>query len=284
MDSRSVDMDELMEWPKKDNRRFLRAEYRVADLDRAIKFYEECLGMKLLRKRDIEEENYSRAFLGFGPEESHFVAALTCNYGADKLEIGTGFGHFAIANTDVYKMVENIRAKGGTITREAGPIKGGKTVFAFVKDVDGYAFELIQRPIPQPLCQVNLNVCDLDRAVKFYEKALGMKLLYKFDRPQERFTVALMGYTNEFDTVLELKYDYGVTEYTKGNGYAQVAITTDDVYKSVEVVKAVAAELGGTITHYQPPEINMKVLSFQDPEGWKIILVDNEDFLKELKK
>ncbi|KAI8018186.1 Lactoylglutathione lyase [Camellia lanceoleosa] len=92
-------------------------------------------------------------------------------YGVDKYDIGTGFGHFAIATPDVYKLVEDIKAKGGIITREPGPVKGGKTVIAFAKDPDGYLFELIQRgPTPEPLCQVMLRVGDLDRSIKFYEK------------------------------------------------------------------------------------------------------------------
>ncbi|KAL2495401.1 glyoxalase I-like protein [Forsythia ovata] len=178
---------EFLEWPKKDKHRFLHAVYRVGDLDRTIKFYTECLGMKLLRKRDIPEEKYSNAFLGFGPEETHFAVELTYNYGVDKYDIGTGFGHFAIATQDVYKLVENIKSKGGTVTREPGPVKGGSSVIAFVKDPDGYLFELIQRgPTPEPLCQVMLRVGDLDRSIKFYEKALGMKLLKKTDRPEQK--------------------------------------------------------------------------------------------------
>ncbi|GMH15782.1 hypothetical protein Nepgr_017623 [Nepenthes gracilis] len=278
---------ELLEWPQKDKRRFLHAVYRVGDLDRTIKFYTEGFGMKLLRKRDIPEEKYSNAFLGFGPEDSHFVVELTYNYGVDKYDIGEGFGHFAIATEDVYKLVENIRAKGGNVTREPGPVKGGSSVIAFVKDPDGYAFELIQRgPTPEPLCQVMLRVGDLERSIKFYEKALGLKLLRKIDRPEYKYTLAMMGYGPELETtVLELTYNYGVTEYTKGNAYAQVAISTDDVYKSAEAVNLVTQELGGKITR-QPgpvPGINTKVTSFLDPDGWKTVLVDYEDFLKELQ-
>ncbi|CAI0431097.1 unnamed protein product [Linum tenue] len=272
---------ELLEFPKKDKRRMLHAVYRVGDLDRTIQFYTEGLGMKLLRKRDIPDEKYSNAFLGFGPEDSHFVVELTYNYGVTSYDIGTGFGHFAIATEDVYKLVENVRAKGGSVTREPGPVKGGKSVIAFVKDPDGYMFELIQRgPTPEPLCQVMLRVGDLDRAIKFYEKALGMKVLRTIDRPEYKYTLAMMGYADEDKTtVLELTYNYGVTEYTKGNAYAQIAIGTDDVYKSAEEVG------GGKITR-QPgplPGINTKITSFLDPDGWKTVLVDNEDFLKELQ-
>ncbi|XP_068322565.1 lactoylglutathione lyase GLX1-like [Pyrus communis] len=278
---------DVLEWPKKDKRRFLHAVYRVGDLDRTIKFYTEALGMKLLRKRDIPEEKYSNAFLGFGPEESHFVVELTYNYGVSSYDIGTGFGHFAIATPDVQKLVEDVRAKGGTVTREPGPVKGGKSIIAFVKDPDGYMFEIIQRPsTPEPLCQVMLRVGDLERSIKFYEKALGLKLLRTIDRPEYKYTIAILGYKEEDQTtILELTYNYGVTEYTKGNAYAQIAIGTDDVYKSAEAVNLVTQELGGKITR-QPgpiPGLNTKITSFLDPDGWKTVLVDNEDFLKELQ-
>ncbi|KAL3345566.1 hypothetical protein AABB24_024500 [Solanum stoloniferum] len=283
----AVPSTELLEWPKKDKRRMLHAVYRVGDLERTIKFYTECFGMKVLRQRDIPEEKYSNAFLGFGPEESHFVVELTYNYGVDKYDIGTGFGHFAIATPDVYKLVEEIKAKGGTVTREPGPVKGGSTVIAFVKDPDGYLFEILQREsTPEPLCQVMLRVGDLERSIKFYEKALGMQVVKKVDRPEHKYTVAMMGYAPEKETtVLELTYNYGVTEYTKGNAYAQIAIGTDDVYKSAEVVNLVTQELGGKITR-QPgsiPGLNTKITSFLDPDGWKTVLVDNKDFLKELE-
>jgi lactoylglutathione lyase len=93
--------DNVVEWAKSDNRRLLHVVYRVGDLDKTIKFYTECLGMKLLRKRDIPEEKYTNAFLGYGPEDSHFVVELTYNYGVAKYDIGTGFGHFGIAVEDV---------------------------------------------------------------------------------------------------------------------------------------------------------------------------------------
>ncbi|KAM1245820.1 hypothetical protein ACFX15_036329 [Malus domestica] len=279
---------EILEWPKKDKRRFLHAVYRVGDLDRTIKFYTEAFGMKLLRKRDIPEEKYSNAFLGFGPEDSHFVVELTYNYGVSSYDIGTGFGHFAIATPDVKKLVEDVRAKGGNVTREPGPVKGGTSVIAFVKDPDGYTFEIIQRPsTPEPLCQVMLRVGDLERSIKFYEKALGLKLLRTIERPEYKYTIAILGYAEEDQTtILELTYNYGVTEYTKGNAYAQIAISTDDVYKSAEAVNLVTQELGGKITR-QPgpiPGLNTKITSFLDPDGWKTVLVDNEDFLKELQQ
>lgn len=278
---------DLSDWPKKDNRRFLHVVYRVGDLDRTIKFYTECFGMKLLRQRDIPDEKYSNAFLGFGPEETHFVVELTYNYGVSSYDVGDGFGHFAIATQDVYKLVEHIRAKGGNITREPGPVQGGTTVIAFVKDPDGYTFTLVQRPVVNdPFCQIMLRVGDLDREIKFYEKALGLKVLRKVDNPEFKYTVALLGYGEEDEsTVLELTYNYGVTEYSKGTAYAQIAIGTDDVFKSFEVVNLVIQELGGKIT--RKPEslsgLSTKITSFLDPEGWKTVLVDNEDFLKELK-
>ncbi|KAJ0615651.1 putative lactoylglutathione lyase [Helianthus annuus] len=175
--------------------------------------------MKLVRKRDVPEEKYSNAFLGFGSEESNFAVELTYNYGVVKIDIGTGFGHLQLLPCMyVYKLAEDIKAKGGTITREPGPVIGGTSVIAFAEDPDGYLFELVERPpTPEPLCQVMLRVGDLDRSIKFYEKALGMKLCRKIDRPEQKYTLAMMGYAEELETtVLELRYNYGVTEYTKG--------------------------------------------------------------------
>ncbi|KAL9330145.1 hypothetical protein ACSQ67_005148 [Phaseolus vulgaris] len=275
--------ENVLEWVKQDNRRMLHVVYRVGDLDRTIKFYTECLGMKLLRKRDIPEERYTNAFLGYGPEDSHFVIELTYNYGVDKYDIGTAFGHFGIAVDDVVKAVELIRAKGGKITREPGPVKGGRSVIAFVEDPDGYKFELIERgPTPEPLCQVMLRVGDLNRSIEFYEKAFGMELLRTRDNPEYKYTIAMLGYGPEDkSTVLELTYNYGVTEYDKGNAYAQIAVGTDDVYKTAEAIKL----SGGKITR-EPgplPGINTKITACLDPDGWKSVFVDNVDFLKELE-
>jgi len=279
----TVSEESLQEWSKKDKRRLLHVVYRVGDLDKTIKFYTECLGMKLLRKRDIPEERYTNAFLGFGPEETNFVVELTYNYGVDSYNLGTGFGHFGIAVEDVYKAVDLIKAKGGKVTREPGPVKGGKTVIAFVEDPDGYKFELIERgPTPEPLCQVMLRVGDLDRAINFYEKAFGMELLRKKDNPDYKYTVAMVGYGPEDkSTVLELTYNYGVKDYDKGNAYAQIAIGTDDVYKTAEAVR----RAGGKITR-EPgplPGISTKITACLDPDGWKAVFVDNADFLKELE-
>ncbi|KAJ4781885.1 Lactoylglutathione lyase [Rhynchospora pubera] len=281
--STTTSQAEALEWVKQDNRRLLHVVYRVGDLDKTIRFYTECLGMKLLRKRDIPEEKYTNAFLGYGPEDSHFVVELTYNYGVDKYDIGTGFGHFGIAVEDVAKTVDLVRAKGGKVTREPGPVKGGKTVIAFVEDPDGYKFEILQRdPTPEPLCQVMLRVGDLDRSIEFYKKAYGMELLRTRDNPEYKYTIAMMGYGPEDKSaVLELTYNYGVKEYEKGNGYAQIAIGTDDVYKTAEVVKL----CGGKVTR-EPgplPGINTKITSCLDPDGWKTVFVDNIDFTKELE-
>uniref|UniRef100_A0A8R7JYG6 lactoylglutathione lyase n=1 Tax=Triticum urartu TaxID=4572 RepID=A0A8R7JYG6_TRIUA len=268
-----ISPEEAVEWVKKDRRRLLHVVYRVGDLDKTIKFYTECLGMKLLRRRDIPEERYTNAFLGYGPEDSHFVVELTYNYGVESYDIGSGFGHFGIAVEDVEKTVELIKAKGGTVTREPGPVKGGKSVIAFIEDPDGYKFELIERgPTPEPLCQVMLRVGDLDRAISFYEKAFGMELLRRKDNPQYKYTIAMMGYGPEDKhAVLELTYNYGVKEYDKGNAYAQIAIGTDDVYKTAEVVR----QNGGQITR-EPgplPGISTKITACTDPDGWKSVCV-----------
>ncbi|KAF7120770.1 hypothetical protein RHSIM_Rhsim13G0153000 [Rhododendron simsii] len=281
--------DAILEWPKNDNRRFLHVVYRVVDLDRSIKFYTEAFGMTLLRKKDVPKEKYSSAVLGFGPEESTYVVELIHNYGVESYDIGTGFGHFGIATTDIYQLVETIRAKGGKITQEPGAAEGTATVVAFVQDLDGYEFELFERDAtPEPLCQVMFHVVDLDRSIEFYEKALGLNHIVTIDRPEEKDTIAMLGYGDDPNqiAILELIYNYDVTEYTKGNAYSHIAISTDDVYKSAEVVELVTQELGGKIIR-QPgpfPGTNTKITAFEDPEGWKTVLIDNQDFLKGLEE
>jgi lactoylglutathione lyase len=110
-----------------------------------VKFYTEVLGMRLLRRSDRPDQKYTLAFVGYDDEESATVLELTYNYGVDKYEMGTAFGHVAIAVPDAYKACEEVKKRGGTVTREAGPVKGGTTVIAFVQDPDGYKIELIQR-------------------------------------------------------------------------------------------------------------------------------------------
>jgi lactoylglutathione lyase len=124
--------------------RLLHTMLRVGDLQRSIDFYTRVLGMKLLRSTDRPEQKYTLAFVGYGDEREHAVLELTYNYGVDKYQLGDAFGHIAIAVPDAAAACERIRAAGGQVTREAGPVKGGTTVIAFVADPDGYKIELIQ--------------------------------------------------------------------------------------------------------------------------------------------
>jgi len=118
---------------------------RVGDLQRSIDFYTQVLGMKLLRTTERPEQKYSLAFVGYGTNPDHAELELTYNHGVSSYELGTAYGHIALGVADVAATCEKIRAAGGTITREAGPVKGGTTVIAFVQDPDGYKIELIQR-------------------------------------------------------------------------------------------------------------------------------------------
>lgn len=124
--------------------RLLHTMLRVGDLQRSIDFYTTVLGMKLLRTTDRPEQKYTLAFVGYGSNPEQAELELTYNYGVDKYELGTAYGHLAIGVDDVHAACERIRASGGTITREPGPVKGGTTMIAFVQDPDGYKIELIQ--------------------------------------------------------------------------------------------------------------------------------------------
>ncbi|CAM3574714.1 Lactoylglutathione lyase [Vibrio aerogenes CECT 7868] len=126
------------------NNRILHTMLRVGDLDRSIEFYTQVMGMELLRKSENAEYKYTLAFLGYGDESEGAVIELTYNWGVSEYDQGNAFGHIAIGVNDIYATCEAIKASGGNVTREPGPVKGGTTHIAFIKDPDGYMVELIQ--------------------------------------------------------------------------------------------------------------------------------------------
>jgi len=125
--------------------RVLHTMIRVGDLDRSIRFYTDVLGMKLLRKKDYPDGKFTLAFVGYGSESEHAVIELTHNWDTKKYDLGNGFGHVALEVDDAYTACDEIKRRGGKVTREAGPMKHGTTVIAFVEDPDGYKIELIQK-------------------------------------------------------------------------------------------------------------------------------------------
>jgi len=125
--------------------RILHTMLRVGDLQRSIDFYTRVMGMRVLRTTERPQQGYSLAFVGYGDESTDAVLELTWNHGVDRYELGTAYGHIAIEVPDAAAACERIRAAGGKVVREAGPVKGGSTVIAFVEDPDGYRIELIER-------------------------------------------------------------------------------------------------------------------------------------------
>ena len=124
--------------------RLLHTMLRVGDLKRSLDFYTDVLGMKLLRQKDYPDGRFTLAFVGYGDEDRHTVIEFTHNWDTERYDLGSGFGHIAIAVPDAYKACEAVKAKGGKVTREPGPMKFGGSVIAFVQDPDGYRIELIQ--------------------------------------------------------------------------------------------------------------------------------------------
>nr|WP_071992207.1 lactoylglutathione lyase [Leptolyngbya sp. PCC 6406] len=129
---------------KGDTMRLLHTMLRVGNLDAALRFYCEVLGMKLLRQKDYPGGKFTLAFVGYGDEADHTVLELTYNWDTDHYDLGEGYGHIAIGVDDIYATCDRIKAQGGQVVREPGPMKHGSTVIAFVSDPDGYKVELIQ--------------------------------------------------------------------------------------------------------------------------------------------
>lgn len=126
------------------SKRILHTMLRVGNLEESIKFYTEIMGMQLLRQNENKEYKYTLAFLGYGDESEGAVIELTYNWGVEEYDMGNAYGHIAIASDDIYETCEAIKAAGGNVVREPGPVLGGTTHIAFVKDPDGYMVELIQ--------------------------------------------------------------------------------------------------------------------------------------------
>ncbi len=124
--------------------RLLHTMLRVGNLERSLDFYCNILEMKLLRRKDYPGGEFTLAFVGYGDESDHTVLELTHNWGTDHYDLGTGYGHIALGVEDIFTTCEQIKAQGGKVTREPGPMKHGSTVIAFVEDPDGYKVELIQ--------------------------------------------------------------------------------------------------------------------------------------------
>ena len=125
--------------------RMLHTMLRVGNLQKSLDFYTDVLGMKLLRKSDYPEGKFTLAFVGYGDEKDHTVLELTHNWDTAEYDLGNAYGHIALEVPDAYKACDAVRAKGGKVVREAGPMKHGTTVIAFVEDPDGYKIEFIQR-------------------------------------------------------------------------------------------------------------------------------------------
>ncbi|WP_334118062.1 lactoylglutathione lyase [Limnobacter sp.] len=124
--------------------RILHTMLRVGDLQRSIDFYTQVMGMRVIRTTERADQGYSLAFVGYGTEQDGAVLELTHNHGVGSYELGSAYGHIAIAVDDAYAQCERITLAGGKVSRPAGPVKGGSTVIAFVEDPDGYKIELIQ--------------------------------------------------------------------------------------------------------------------------------------------
>ena len=142
--------------------RLLHTMLRVGDLDKSLAFYCDVLGMQLLRKKDYPGGEFTLAFVGYGEESDHTVLELTYNWGTDSYDLGNAYGHIALGVDDIYGTCEQIKAQGGQVVREPGPMKHGSTVIAFVQDPDGYKVELIQlgtsaghKPAAEPQMAVN---------------------------------------------------------------------------------------------------------------------------------
>ncbi|KAG0615658.1 hypothetical protein M758_5G058200 [Ceratodon purpureus] len=159
----------LKKWPRKDERRMLNVVYRVGNIEESIEYYQECLGMHILRRIDFPEDKYLTVFMGYGYEDNHLAVELTYNYGVTKYDLGNGLNHFGLAVPNVQATLNEIRKKGFPAPESTSKDLNGN-VYAMIKDPTGYPFKLIQRAgMRERLWQVSFKVGDIGAAILFYQ-------------------------------------------------------------------------------------------------------------------
>ncbi|CAM9638948.1 unnamed protein product [Sphacelaria rigidula] len=250
---------------------------------------------QLLRYRDVPDDKYSNAFLGYGTESrgQHFSIELTYNYGVESYNIGDGFKGMGLRLPDLAGVVEKAKAEGGEIKIILGPSiipdepVGKETVenMAVIKDPNGYTFEVTEDANRRdPVSKVSLLVLDMEKTIDFYQDALGMTLLRRRSLlPRRTAQATWMGYATEDDsTVVELYYEYARENIAKGDGYGQIAISTPDVFKAAAAVEETMYNV--TRAPGPVPGIGTKITAVTDPDGFKTVLVDEEDIEKELEE
>ncbi|CAM9181827.1 unnamed protein product [Scytosiphon promiscuus] len=278
--------------------KMLHVVYRVGNMDRAIKFYQDVFGMELLRYRDVEEDKYSNAFLGYGTESKgeHFSIELTYNYGVESYKIGDGFNAMGLRLPDLEGIVARAKEGGGEVVSGPEEVKLGPCIIpdepvgkyvlenvAVIKDPDGYKFEVSESNYRRdPVSKVSLLTLDMEKSIDFYQDALGMTLLRRRSLlPQKTQQVCWMGYGEEDDsTLLELVYEYNREKIDRGDGYGQIAVSTPDVFDAAAAVEKTKYDV--TRAPGPVPGIGTKITAVTDPDGFKTVLVDEEDIEKEL--
>ncbi|CBJ30773.1 conserved unknown protein [Ectocarpus siliculosus] len=280
--------------------KMLHVVYRVGNMDRAIKFYQDVFGMELLRYRDVAEDKYSNAFLGYGTESKgeHFSIELTYNYGVESYNIGDGFNCMGLRLPDLEGIVARAKAGGGEIVSGPEEVKLGPCIIpdepvgkhvleqvAVIKDPDGYTFEVSESAYRRdPVSKVSLLTLDMEKSIDFYQDALGMTLLRRRSLlPQKTQQACWMGYGAEDDsTVLELVYEYNSEKIDRGDGYGQIAVSTPDVFDAAAAVEKTKYDV--TRAPGPVPGIGTKITAVTDPDGFKTVLVDEVDIEKELEE
>jgi lactoylglutathione lyase len=250
--------------------------YRVKDLQQNIEFFQKFFGCNVIRQ--VDKENETTAIINFEKDDKSTTSiALTASKPAKEYNLGTGYGHLAFLAPDIYETCKSIEEKGGNVVRKPGPVKGGKTVIAFVLDPDGKKVELIQQEGWKcKFLHLMIRVGDLEKSIAFYSNLLGMKELRRSENKEYKYTLAFLGYGDEQNnTVIELTYNWGVSSYELGDSFQRIGIAVNEDVN--DLLKEFEKNSSDSIV--SKPSKDQPYLVVKDPDGYEVALVNEKDAL-----
>jgi len=251
--------------------------YKVADQKGHVAYLQQYLGLKTIG----EKKSNNDVFLGYHDLHSSLISIVQAKETEKPLNLGAGYGHIAILSPDIYNQCAQIKADGGKVTREPGPVLGGKTEIAFIEAPEGFKYELIKhddKSYTCPILHLMLRVGNLDRSKIFYQE-LGMSFLRSSNNEKYKYTLEFVGFGPETqNTVIEFTYNWGVESYQLGNSYSHLIIIHNDIHGLVRHL--IEKQICFSFHAEEPNNVYIRIV---DPDGYALQIYSPEHFSEFVK-